>query len=425
MKKNKNGFTLAEVLLSMMIIGVIMALSVGSIKSVKSSYTTLAYFAHKNIVDMVGVLFAGAFTTLDKEKISCVYGTEYAWGKKCSLKDKNGQGYYYKEKANQRTIDQLEYNNAALQPVVTHCKLNNSSRPGYGKIVNILKSDNEQYASLSDCDKREDNFDETSYNLFCKSLIGLTNNSGKTGCGEEGKPALFDVSIAALPYDSERKEPVLTNIDSKFDSPNFTLTNGMRVYISKWKFDSENVSPDYGFRVIGVDLNGKGGPNKSYDGSQQPSDLVTFLVLDNGEVYPLGLAADNLVDKKGRNIQYINAKVKGYQFNDKKSDGSRWERSTTPSECKTSSIADKYKCNVGVVAVKNPNKIIDGNQIANFTYRQALCTANEDVAYKNYCKNTTAMIMPKDDNCPPASSKTTGYDSCLVETVKPVFRYNF
>ena len=55
----KFGFTLAEVLVALAVIGVIMALSVHSIKIVKSSYTALTYFAHKNVVNMVGVLNSG------------------------------------------------------------------------------------------------------------------------------------------------------------------------------------------------------------------------------------------------------------------------------------------------------------------------------------------------------------------------------
>ena len=39
MKNNKKGFTLGEVLVCVAIIGVIMAISVQSIKIVKSSYT--------------------------------------------------------------------------------------------------------------------------------------------------------------------------------------------------------------------------------------------------------------------------------------------------------------------------------------------------------------------------------------------------
>lgn len=419
MKKIKTGFTLAEIMLSMMIIGVIMALSVGAIKSVKASYTSLAYFAHKNVVDMVGVLYAGALTSLDREKIACVKGENYAWGKKCP-----NSGYYLKEKDNQRTIDQLMYNGSALQPVVTQCKLNIEGNDGYGKIVNVLKSDNEQYASLSNCDTREENFEETDYNLFCKSLVALTNNSGKSGCGEVNKQSLYEMEYDVLPYDSQRVEPKIKNIDSNFDNPNFTLTNGMRVYITKWYYDAVNISPDYGFRLIGVDLNGKGGPNKSYDGSKTPSDFVTFLVLDNGEVYPLGLAADNLVDKKGRNLQYINAHVKGYQFNDKKSDGTRWTRSTTPIECQSASLAAQYKCNLGVVSLTNPNKKVNGKEVSTFSYRQALCTAKEKVAYENYCKNTDTLTITKNAKCPPSNDEGA-YDSCLVQTVKPVFRYNF
>ena len=60
-----------------------------------------------------------------------------------------------------------------------------------------------------------------------------------------------------------------------------------------------------------MDLNGKGGPNKTYDGSGVPSDIVSFLVLDNGDVYPLGLAADNLVDKKAEQMYHDSYSLHG------------------------------------------------------------------------------------------------------------------
>ena len=59
MKINKKGFTLGEVLVCIMIIGIIMALSMQSIKMVKSSYTSLTYFALKNVQDLVGEIYSG------------------------------------------------------------------------------------------------------------------------------------------------------------------------------------------------------------------------------------------------------------------------------------------------------------------------------------------------------------------------------
>ncbi len=446
MKKYKSGFTLAEILLSMTIIGVIMALSVGSIKSVKSSYTTLAYFAHKNVVDMVGILYGGTMTSSDRTRRTgnannvTANGTTYHFikqidsdaatngyyigqGKQCS-KYENGQCVYYTNQV--LGVDQLKYGNEALQPMVTQCKINDANHKGYGKLVNVLKNDKELYAASGLCGADRASASGSSQNLFCKSLIALTNNSGSNHC------TLYKSAIQ-----TGASEPSFTNLNPA--NPNFTLTNGMRVYISEWNFDASNISSIYGYRLIGVDLNGKTGPNREYDGSKTPADIVTFLVLDNGEVYPLGIAADNLVDKKNKTLQYLNARVKGYYFNYYKREtcsGSgdsasctkeritTSDRSTIPSECLSSSLADKFKCNFGVVPIQNSRKVVNGKNITSFSYRDAICTAKNasDLEYSSYCSGYT-----KSTYCPPTTmSKNDGaFDMCKAETVKPVFRFNF
>ncbi len=60
MKNKKIAFTLSELLVCMTIIGVIMALSANTIKIVKASYTSLSYFAFKNLQDAVGTLYSGS-----------------------------------------------------------------------------------------------------------------------------------------------------------------------------------------------------------------------------------------------------------------------------------------------------------------------------------------------------------------------------
>ena len=59
MSADKKGFTLGEVLVCIVIIGVIMALSMQTIKMVRTSYTSLAYFAFNTVQDMVGTIYAG------------------------------------------------------------------------------------------------------------------------------------------------------------------------------------------------------------------------------------------------------------------------------------------------------------------------------------------------------------------------------
>lgn len=351
MKNKKVGFTLSEVLVSVVIIGVIMAISVNSIKIVKASYTSLAYFAFQNVQNMVGVLNSG----------------DSPYGK---LKDKDDE---------------------ELPSMIAQC------RNSKGKVVQVLKSDKEYEGyGIANCSSRQ-NVTGEAKNLFCKSLLSIANISGKTNCE----------NLASV--EMKGNEPAIANLD--YNKPSFIATNGQRYYISQWTMNP-NVSSDFGFRLIAVDLNGTSKPNKmGNDRSSLPPDIVTFMVLDNGEVLPLGVAADNIYLANGRVIMYLNSKVKGYYYTFNES---RTENVAPDCTTKIKGVAQKT-CNYAVVPLKNEK----GTSF--FSYRQAYCTAtgDEDVAYKNYC-----VGIGQSELCPPSDDEHV-FDLCLPSNVKPMFRYNF
>lgn len=350
MRSNKLGFTLSEVLVSIVIIGVIMAISVNAIKVVKASYTSLAYFAFNNVKNMVGILNSG----------------ESHYGE---LKD---------------------INNKNLPSMITQCK--NSK----DQIIQVLKSDNEsKVEGIPNCSSRAT--EAAKENLFCKGLVAISNTSGKINCDN-----LSSVEMKGT-------EPVISSID--YDNPNFITTNGQRFYISEWMRDL-NVSNDYGFRLIAVDLNGTSRPNRiEVNNTGTPPDIVTFMVLDNGEVLPLGVAADNINMPSGRVIMYLNSKVKGYYYtyNENRTEN------VAPECTKKIKGVTKQTCNYAIVPLKNAK----GTSF--FSYRQAYCLASGDreIIYENYCKD-----IPPSELCPPSTDSHV-FDLCTPTNVKPMFRYNF
>lgn len=368
MKKIKPGFTLAEILLSLVIIGVIMALSMSSIKLVKTSYASLTYFALKHVQDMTGALYSGAVTMNKSDKGRPLKaGTDVLLFKEGSSTER-------------------------LQPMVTQCQ--NSK----GVIVNVLKTDGENYSSVVSCSDRVQN--SSSGNLFCKSLAAISNTLGSIDCTN-----LYTVDMSGT-------EPKIKNID--FDKPNFTLTNGMRFYLSAWQTPDINVSDDFGYRLIAVDLNGKGKPNSASMQKGFPSDLVTFMVLDNGDVYPLGIAADNYKTSGNKTVQYLISRVKGYYFSAFAS-----SNDNIPEDCLKA--PESYRCNFRVVPILNT---YFSDASASFTYRQALCASkNKVLAYKNYCDAGEGLTYGQNQYCPP-SVNDKKFDVCRVEPIKPAFRYN-
>ncbi len=375
MKINKKGFTLGEVLVCIMIIGIIMALSMQSIKMVKSSYTSLTYFALKNVQDLVGEIYSGE--TL-KQKL-------------------------------------LDIDGKVIDSTTKYCKdLSKTEVNGTEKMVEngsvslILKPDR-PVKGLVACNKLETK--ESPTNTFCNALVALANTAGDINC--------TDLKNATVQYSSENNEPYIHIEDYK--KPTFITTNGMRYYLTAWNFD-ENVSKKYGFRLLAVDLNGESKPNLSgaATNSQLP-DIVTFLILDNAEVLPLGVAADN-VTIDGRTVRYLNSKVKGYYYiynSDRKEN--------IPPDCFMKKDGKSFNtCNYAVVNVKNESGEsfeVDKDttvQGSFFTYRQAYCgiSGENSEVLTNYCDSAGPLQL-----CPPSTSLNS-FDLCLIENVKPMFRYN-
>lgn len=349
MNKNKFGFTLAEVLVSVAVIGVIMALSVNSIKIVKASYTSLAYFAYNNVSTMAAMLYS------DDQSVP--------------MKQSDGTN---------------------LPTMLSQCTTED------GLTMNVLKSDAIYNSTTTPhCVDRVLEIGGTE-NLFCKGLSFISNTAGAVNCTN-----LFPVNTTGT-------EPYI-EIDSD-STPTFKTTNGQRYFLSQWNYDS-SVSSIYGYRILAVDLNGSRKPNKTeHSGITPPPDIVSFLILDNGEVFPIGIAGDNLVLNDGRKVQYIHSKVKGYYY---RYDASRTDNISQDCMIKTKDGL-KSQCNYAIVNVQNT----DG--LSFFTFREAYCSAlgGKESAYSSYCTGATSSPL-----CPP-STHEKAFDLCRLENIKPAFRYN-
>ena len=371
MRKNKRSFTLAEVLVSMAIIGFIMAMSMSTIKIVKTSYTALTYFTFKNIQGMVGEAFAGS---LPNEALlgNNDQRTAYPIAKCIAKKDDEGKD-----------------NSIA---------------------INVLLSDYEAGESeqqyIPECKKREQYIHSSTApkNIFCKAITGMLNVAGSVNCSD----------LYTATYDIDKREPYIKNLD--WEKPNFITTNGQRYYLTYWNFD-KRISDLFGYRLMAVDLNGKSRPNTTIKDSKNAPDIVTFLVLDNGEVFPLAEAADNakIGNKK---IQYINSQVKGYYYSH---DETRKEN--VPSECfrKKKDGSPNQICNYAVVFLKQKSSD-SSKETSLFTYREAYCNALgylRPSEFKTYCSSVARTTL-----CPP-SQDSKQFDVCKVENIKPLFRYNF
>ena len=350
MKRNKHGFTLAEVLICLVVIGVIMAISVQTIKIVRASYTSLAYFEFLNIQRMAGEMIAGMTPE--------------------SVKDANGAniGFPTTSKKSPEGIS---------------------------------------YTTITD--------DST---VFCKFITSLSNTVGTNA----------DNECASLFIVEEGVEPKLVIVDegkgSDWDNPTFIASSGRRYYISNYVKMGSSVSDKYGYYIIAVDLNGTQGPNTTEHLGREIPDIVNFMILDNGEVFPLGVAADNIkLDKdinkeingkkvKERTVVYINSKVKGFYF------GHDDARTTSPRECTIKGSAGGKRCNFGVIYAPNQNAT---GQSFFFSYREAYCSSlgARESAYADYCAG-----QPYHTLCPPSEDEKS-FDVCRVENIKPAFRYNF
>lgn len=325
----KKGFTLAEVLVSVVVVGFIVAMSVRSINIVRASYTALGYFANENINSIVRALMiddSGAFSKSNSSRMYC-YTT-------------NSSGLHEKHSVFKPDIEP------------------------------------EDKTEVPKCSKLGD-IKGTPASIFCNNVVDITNTTGRYDCEN-----LYDSELNAT------GEPYIWSLVP--DKPTFTLTNGQRYYITR-RTKINAISPNFGFRLIGIDLNGNAGPNRSF-GTNPPPDIITFMILDNGEIYPLGVAADNITVNSSQNktLQYITSRIKGFYFEDGQT-------------------------------VYIPNTTSDvTNQNTIYTYREAFCSSRgtSPITYTKYCANISPHQL-----CPYSGDEKM-FDLCQQENIKPMFRFN-
>lgn len=368
MRKNKFGFTLGEVLVSLAVVGIIMALAAHTIKLAKSSYTAVTYHAFNNVNMIVGELKTGERIALDKNK------------KKLPLAHMQCRT---SENGSITTILAPDYRTHTI-PL---CKYAGNPDQNGGQGVEDM--------------------------LFCQNTVYFANTKGKTFCDEN--------HLSGVDFDKTTNEPKI-NIGN-WAEPNFIATNGYRYYFSKWYYFNDEygvVSDTYGFRIVAVDINGTNGPNTTeYDAKTEIlPDIVQFLVLDNGEVYPIGPAGSNL-KVKDKIVTYLNTRIKGYNY---RHDDTRTENVSSSCLQRNADGSMSRTCNFAVLYLQ-----LSASE-SFFSYKEALCGAYEgtdSLTYTEYCKDSSGNIKyPKSELCPPSSHEKR-VDECNVKIIKPVFRYNF
>ncbi len=235
----------------------------------------------------------------------------------------------------------------------------------YSFVFNNIQKITGQLLSESASSKLDENDSE-----FCTKIVEMVNISGN----EINCHALTPAEIIANPlaqddfYISVKETPFLGLTDTVIDKPNFSLSNGQRFYLSRRIPDLP-----FGYRIMSVDINGTARPNEIN------RDIVAFLVYDNGEVLPLGKAADDKI--------YLSVTV------------SKYNKSTG--------------INTGeYVLSESGNKFL--------TFREAFCKAGLTSSFLNYCKIVGGF--DKDyyvDNACLSTSPTT---FCQLRYIKTNFK---
>lgn len=345
MNKNKKGFTLEEVLITMAIVGIVMAIAVQSIKIVKASYTSLAFFAERNVRQLAG------------------------------------------EMINVPDVTKRDTSNGMSRIIISD-----------EETVTITAADGTTSTKSTD-------------SVFCEQMANFSNTSGIIKCTDDD---LFEVEK----NEGDIYPQIVFDATNTTEEPNYYVTNGTRYYISKHVNkndpDGRSVSSKYGYRLVAVDLNGKSIPNIANPTGNRIPDIVTFMIMDNGEMYPLGVVADNIVSADGRIVIYLNSRVNGYYF------GSNVNGNPVARECDVTG-----RCDFRVVETPNSHHPLGQENATFHSYRQAYCHSlgqNPNPTYEDYCDG--ALYNGNDNNCPISSSSTV-FDECRVKIVKPMFRYNF
>lgn len=205
---------------------------------------------------------------------------------------------------------------------------------------------------------------------FCTKIVEMVNISGD----EINCHALTPAEIIANPlaqddfYISVKETPFSGLTDTVIDKPNFILSNGQRFYLSR-----RIPELPLGYRIMSVDINGTSRPNEFN------KDIVAFLVYDNGEVLPLGKAADDKI--------YLSATVSIYNKN--------------------------TGINTGDYVLSDT-----GNKF--LTFREAFCKAGLTSSFSNYCMITGGF--DKDYYIDNACLSTSPATFCQLRYIKTNFK---
>lgn len=339
--KKFRGFTLAEVMISLTIIGVIMVFYIPVHKVVSAQYTTLAYSVDETL------------NTVTKELMSGAWGPGNV------------------ESTSDSAIIELD-----------------------GDLVLTQKSQ-----------------------AFCQHAANVMNTvASKTYCpaDESDYSTIETGSNGVLGYK-------LANLD--WNNPNIIGTNGYRYYLSRhYAKDADSpVSSMYGYRIVAVDMTGKKKPNKEDNYPVKPTgkpyDIVNFLILDDGKVLPLGIAATN----RG----YINARTIAYYYEISKvpsdliethasgcvSDPEALHEATEAAAAEGKQI-DIKECGFWKENIKVTNPSTNEDEIT-YPFKDAFCLKyGQTTDFKGYNCNDP------DNRCKIGGTA----DECLIELVKPIYK---
>ena len=403
MNKKRIGFTLAEVLIALVIMGFIATIGFQVMQIQKTSYTSLAYYAYRDIK-----------TVASEIMLSEMQG---------KVPDNQQMTYFYSRQ---------------------------DGGISSGMHERLFKSDN----GVPDNNDPGLAANAAPANSFCNYMAEMMNTQGANNCNRGG------ANLPNFTYFQAMENSTDKSLDIP-DTPHFTTTNGMKYYVGRWQsldddygeYNSaddviENNSTAYGYRIIAVDLNGDGLPNiTNQNNSGLPVDIITFAIVDNGEVLPLGVAANNM-SIGSKNYRYLSSKLYGLIYRDVLKEDSGYGKKV-PEFCRNTGRPGVWKCNYSKEALSNANA--GGSGL--FTFRQAYCNTlqfpAEEIVLSGYCdgkqgtgtqaglfienRNTRCPCGNTQDEdgddieptCPEPAAGTILYDICKQEVIKPMFRFNF
>lgn len=303
MNKHK-GFTLAEILIMLVIVGVITALSITVISMQKAKFGLNCYYLFRELQITAGSIAAQTDDGTINSKIS----------EQTETTDEEGN------KIKQETVK----------------------------------------------------YDLTTDTGFCKFFANSLNSASTIRCEDEN---LYNATISNI-----------YNGISSSSVPTFRLINKYSFYLSKHvaggTTESGEVCP--GYRMIAIDMNGDGKPNKTDD------DIITFAIFDNGTVLPYGVAATNTrTDANGQTeyIPYFQTVIKGKNLVPNKV---ILAESGFLKRLEQSSISWMFPS----VIVKNPDNVAGNGIPRNLSFKDSYCKVYADEATwydPNYCNNYTSI----------------------------------